>query len=117
MGEFVGSFDLAPGDLSPSSDHDVEILIPAAAKTWTILVAPHHTGGGVPPDPDVEVFYQVGQDFLASNPPGAPQAATLNKANVITRSDAVHKILLRVSTGIAPVPDQGIKIKLSTTRD
>lgn len=116
MGEFVSKHDLAVADLAPSTAINVDIPIPVGADRWTILVTPRHKGAGSPPDPTVQVQYLIGGEFFVTNPSGAPVPAALNKANIITREDVVNRVRLVVTPGASPLPDNGIKIRLSMSR-
>ena len=40
----------------------------------------------------------------------------MNKANIITREDVVNKVRLVLTPGAAPLPDQGIRIRLFIAR-
>lgn len=116
MGEFVSSHDVAVGDLAPSTPINVDIPIPVGADRWTVLITPRHVGAGTPPDPTVQIQYDVGGEFFETNPAGAAVSVELNKANIVTREDVVNRIRLVLTPGIAPLPDNGIKIKLLMAR-
>lgn len=116
MGEFVSSHDIPIGELVAATPVEREITLPPAHALWTVLVTPKHDGGGSPNDASVEVKYGVGDDYFPSNPGGGASVATINKANIISREDAINRIKLVVTPGANPQVDGGILIRLFMSR-
>ena len=116
MGEAISVHDIAAVDLTASTLSTVDIKIPTGFRVWTLLIAPEHTGGGVPPDPAYSLDYDVGGKFFVPNPTPAAATATLNKATIISREDAVNRVRLNITPGALPLPDQGIRIRLYGSR-
>lgn len=116
MGEFVSKHDIPFGELTAANPVERQITIPPSHTRWTILVTPKHDGGGSPNDASVVVQYGVEDDFFPSNPGGGASVATVNKANIITREDAVNRIKLVVTPGADPQVDGGILIRLFVSR-
>lgn len=112
MAEFAGAFDLAPGDLSPSTAVEVEIPVPPAAHRWSLYITPKDSGSA--PDPATVLQYGIGGSFYPTNPPSS-MAAVMNTANIVTREDVVNRLKLIITPG-ASVPDGGIEIRLYMAR-
>lgn len=102
-----------PDSNDPAAAYNLEFVFSAGFIRWSLIITPRDAAG-TNTDPSVDVKYWTGTDYQSSNP-ATGGTATKNKANVITREDAVTKVLVTVRAGANPV-DGGVDVALFGTR-
>lgn len=129
--EFIASKRIPVLHVGNAANPDeVEFIMPSGILRWTLLIVPINKTASTPVGPTANVQYWVPDTYGPDGPPDgnsdlsgyfttnpATSATTMvNQANVITREDAVSKIMVQLSIASGNAPDQGAIVILNGTR-
>jgi hypothetical protein len=93
----------------------IDFVLPPGLASWSIHVVPIDAATPAVVAPTVEVLYGIGSSFYTTNPTGGAVATVINQDNVITRTDQISKVRLKITNG-AVVPSGGVRAELYGSR-